>query len=49
MNEEKRPLNKVIVTVLDGAGMPKQIAVEVPDDATHEQIKQAVEKAEREA
>jgi len=42
-------MKTITVTVLDGAGMPKEITVEVPDDATEEQIRQAIEKAENEA
>ena len=38
---------KITVTVLDGQGMPKQITVEVPDNATKEEIQKAVEKAQR--
>jgi len=48
MNDpEKQPLNKVIVTVLDGLGMPKQVTVEVPATATREEIEEAIEKAKR--
>lgn len=40
---------KITVTVLDGQGMPKQITVEVPDDATMEEIEKEIKKAERAA
>lgn len=40
---------KITVTVLDGQGMPKEITVEVPDDATQEEIERLIEKAKREA
>jgi uncharacterized protein GlcG (DUF336 family) len=38
---------KVSVTVLDGQGMPQNVTVEVPDNATPEEIEKAVEKATR--
>jgi uncharacterized protein GlcG (DUF336 family) len=40
---------KVTVTVLDGQGMPKNITVEVSDDATEKEVQEALEKAAREA
>jgi hypothetical protein len=38
---------KVTVTVLDGQGMPKNITVEVSDNATQEEIEKAIEKETR--
>jgi hypothetical protein len=39
----------ITVTVLDGQGMPKQITVTVPDNATQKEIQAAIEKAKRQA
>jgi hypothetical protein len=38
---------KVSVTVLDGQGMPQNVTIEVPDNATPEEIKKAIEKETR--
>jgi len=38
---------KITVTVLDGQGMPQKIVVEVPDNATEQEIREAIEKAAR--
>jgi len=40
-------LKTITVTILDGQGMPKKITVVVPDKATEQQIREAIEKAER--
>ena len=38
---------KITVVVLDGQGMPKNITVEVPDNATTKQVAEAIDKAKR--
>ena len=38
---------KIIITVLDGGGTPREITVEVPDNATPEEIEKAIEAAKR--
>jgi hypothetical protein len=37
-------MKKVTVNIVDGQGMPMQITVEVPDDATQKEIEEAVKR-----
>jgi hypothetical protein len=38
-------MKKVTVNCLDGQGMIQSVTVEVPDDATQEQVEKAVQEA----
>ena len=42
-------MKTITATTLDGQGMPKEITAEVPDNATEQQIREAIEKAARNA
>ena len=38
---------ELVVTILNGQGVPEKIIVKVPDKATQQQIREAIEKAKR--